>query len=328
MYRVVEFECQHGHGSSGGHSPAPGRLETGYAAVQGQFGLCHRRYAADSTGPAGSCRCCSSVGYVVFLLSPCTTERPVHGKLSAYYTTSHTVVYTPNPGYTGTDIFTYKMVVGAISSALATIAIHIGDNNVQGQEIAAETRGRFPFSRQDDAVAAHAAATAGATAAAARMSEVDPSDLEQGGGGHAKKRKGGGHHRVGTAAPRSQGGASAAASASSSSSSAGVVEVEMTSVNEGRGHGPPHRSMSTSATAAPSSAPPPPRNSPRRARSTIEPPSSQPQQQQQQYQPLSTTASVADETASTSPPPPPFTASLLSATSGGRSTFTRDDKTK
>lgn len=72
-------------------------------------------------------------------------ERPIHGKLNAYYTTTSTVVYTPSPGYSGTDMFTYRMVVGAITSALATVAITVGEGNYQ--VVTEPPPGRFAFGK-------------------------------------------------------------------------------------------------------------------------------------------------------------------------------------
>ena len=49
---------------------------------------------------------------------------PTHGNLSS--TTSNTVTYTPNPGFSGTDTFTYKATDGqGVSSNIATVTITV-----------------------------------------------------------------------------------------------------------------------------------------------------------------------------------------------------------
>ena len=50
---------------------------------------------------------------------------PQNGKLSTG-PTSNTVTYTPNTGFTGTDIFTYKTTDGqGVSSNIATVTITV-----------------------------------------------------------------------------------------------------------------------------------------------------------------------------------------------------------
>src|SRR5439155_230689 len=51
---------------------------------------------------------------------------PTHGNLSS--TTSNTVTYTPNPGFSGTDTFTYKATDGqGVSSNIATVTIIVSN---------------------------------------------------------------------------------------------------------------------------------------------------------------------------------------------------------
>lgn len=54
-------------------------------------------------------------------------ERPSHGKLSEYTTSSEYITYTPNPDYSGTDFFTFRLQVGSLMSAASTVAITVGD---------------------------------------------------------------------------------------------------------------------------------------------------------------------------------------------------------
>ncbi len=56
---------------------------------------------------------------------------PKHGKLSLVqnFSTNGKLVYTPQPGFTGTDIFTFKLNDGAADSEPATVAIDITPNN-------------------------------------------------------------------------------------------------------------------------------------------------------------------------------------------------------
>ena len=56
---------------------------------------------------------------------------PKHGKLSLVqnFATNGKLVYSPDPGFTGTDIFTFKLNDGAASSEPATVAIDVTANN-------------------------------------------------------------------------------------------------------------------------------------------------------------------------------------------------------
>mmetsp|Transcript_4832 Transcript_4832/g.7354 ORF Transcript_4832/g.7354 Transcript_4832/m.7354 type:complete len:1127 (+) Transcript_4832:113-3493(+) len=54
-------------------------------------------------------------------------ERPSHGRLNEYSTSSDYVTYTPNDDYCGTDFFTFRVQLGSLSSAAATVAITIDD---------------------------------------------------------------------------------------------------------------------------------------------------------------------------------------------------------
>ncbi|RYH05555.1 hypothetical protein EON65_44385, partial [archaeon] len=58
-------------------------------------------------------------------LSYSVVERPAHGKLSDYTTTSDLVTYTPAAGYVGTDFFTYRMMVGSMFTSPVTMSITI-----------------------------------------------------------------------------------------------------------------------------------------------------------------------------------------------------------
>jgi hypothetical protein len=97
-------------------------------------------------------------------------EKPTHGKLNEYATSSEFLTYTPHPGeflsprdqpiifslfislslsplsiryvlffvfvsdidYTGTDFFTFRLTIGSLSSAAATVAITIDDEEAGG----------------------------------------------------------------------------------------------------------------------------------------------------------------------------------------------------
>lgn len=82
-------------------------------------------------------------------------ERPSHGKLNDYSTSSDYITYTPRKGwlianaiaynvrflfflyitdYCGTDFFTFRLQLGSLSSAAATVAITIDNEKPVGQK--------------------------------------------------------------------------------------------------------------------------------------------------------------------------------------------------
>jgi hypothetical protein len=52
-------------------------------------------------------------------------ERPSHGVLNDYTTSSDYITYSPHKDYCGTDFFTFRLQLGSLSSAAATVAITV-----------------------------------------------------------------------------------------------------------------------------------------------------------------------------------------------------------
>jgi hypothetical protein len=92
-------------------------------------------------------------------MSYVVVERPLHGRLNEYTTLSDFVTYTPNEGFSGTDFFTYRMQLGAISTAPATAAIVVDDDDYCTEG----GHGKGPEGEVDE--------------------DDDEQDIEQGGGG-------------------------------------------------------------------------------------------------------------------------------------------------
>jgi hypothetical protein len=105
-------------------------------------------------------KCRDSLSYVV-------VERPLHGRLSEYTTLSDFVTYTPNEGFSGTDFFTYRMQLGAISTAPATAAIVVEDGDDDYGDEGGQREG--PEGEADG--------------------EMEEEDIEQGGGGRPSTGK-------------------------------------------------------------------------------------------------------------------------------------------
>ncbi len=92
-------------------------------------------------------KCRDSLSYVVLgerLTTSCClirdsllAEKPLHGKLNEHTTLSDYLTYTPSEGFSGTDFFTYRMQLGAINTAPATIAIVVEDEDDEGDDEAA-----------------------------------------------------------------------------------------------------------------------------------------------------------------------------------------------
>jgi hypothetical protein len=141
-----------------------------------------------------------SLSYVVL-------ERPIHGKLSEYTTLSDYITYTPNDGnpqvvclmialliladavadFVGTDFFTYRMQLGAINTAPATIAIVVEDENGErASTVSVRRRGRRSRS-----------AGGGDDEDDDDEEEKEGSDMEKGRGGRGGKPKRGSGKRGG-----------------------------------------------------------------------------------------------------------------------------------
>jgi hypothetical protein len=67
-------------------------------------------------------------------------EKPLHGKITDFSKVFGTLVYTPKPGFMGTDFFTFKLVLGNQSSNLATIAITVDDDLTKAKKIAEQRK--------------------------------------------------------------------------------------------------------------------------------------------------------------------------------------------
>jgi hypothetical protein len=59
-------------------------------------------------------------------------ERPTHGSLGDLDIATTTIVYKPNPGYSGSDFFTFRLTTGGVSSWPATVTIIVESSNAGG----------------------------------------------------------------------------------------------------------------------------------------------------------------------------------------------------
>lgn len=62
-------------------------------------------------------------------------EKPLHGKISEFSGVFGTLMYTPKPGFVGTDFFTFKLQLGSLSSILATVAITVDTDLTKARKI-------------------------------------------------------------------------------------------------------------------------------------------------------------------------------------------------